>query len=434
MTANARDKLLSLFSLQHGELRLLALGVLFVFSLFLAYALLRPIRDALGIQGGTEELKWLFAATFVATLLCSLAAMWVSGRVRRRLYTDAIFAFFAVNLLLFFVAMKLIGEEDAGFAALCRVFYVWVSVFNLAVISSGWSVLADVFNREQSQRMFGILSAGASLGSIAGSAAVGILQGVASEHFIFLSAFLLLFALWLKNALMNAALALVAEENERARFQERFSRPLPTSNPLQGLRIIAASSHLRLFVGFVLLLTSVSTFLYMEQGRVVYVTFTDTQARRAAFADIELIVQAASFFIQIFLTAKIARHLGMKWLLGLLGFVVAAGFALLAWAHPAFWAIALVMSVRRIGEYALVKPAREMLFVPLGAEEKYKVKNFLDTVVYRGGDMLSAQAEGWALARLGAGGALLLGGALSALWGALGLKLGGKYESERIHA
>ncbi|MBR4141404.1 MAG: MFS transporter [Campylobacter sp.] len=426
--AKFTDKIHSIFEIKHEEFKLLLYSTFFIFSLFCSYALLRPIRDALGIHGGSDELKWLFLGTFIATIVCSFVAMWLSGAIMRKLYTDAIFIFFAINLLGFFVAMRFIHNESPAFATLCRVFYIWVSVFNLLVISSVWSVLADVFSKEMSKSMFGIISAGASLGGIAGASLVSFLREVSTQNFIFLSAFLLFFALILKNLIIKESLNLLPNADEKANFTQKFASPLPSKNPLDGFKIIAKSPYLLSFVGFVLLLTSVSTFLYMEQARIVRAVFETREARAAAFANIDLIVQSASFFIQIFLTAKIAKFFGIKWLLALLGFVIALGFILLGFTHPAFWGTALVMSLRRVGEYALVKPAREMLFVPLDSESKYKVKNFLDTVVYRGGDALSSQVEGIALAKFGVSGVLILGAIISFVWGILGLNLSKKYE------
>ncbi len=437
-------KIYALLSLRKGEGRLLLASAGFIFTLFASYALLRPIRDALGLHGGADELKWLFAATFGATLAGSLAAMWLSGSVRRRLYVDVIFAFFALNLLGFWAAMRIYPEGSDGYAVLCRVFYVWVSVFNLFVISSAWSVLADVFSKDASRRLFGVVSAGASVGSAVGAGFVSFARGVDTSAFIFAAVLGLALALKLKNHVIalgaelaereavsnlnaNSNLNINSTAAAREEYERRFAAPLPSKNPLEGFKIIVKSRYLLDFTLFMLLLTSVSTFLYMEQARVVSATFASREERVSAFATIDLVVQSASLFIQIFLTAKIAQFCGLKWLLSLLGFALAGAFILLAFTHPAFLPLAIVMSARRIGEYALVKPAREMLFVPLDGESKYKVKNFLDTVVYRGGDALSAQLEG-ALFKFGAGATLVGGAVVCALWGWVGLRLSKKYE------
>ncbi|TQR31936.1 MFS transporter [Campylobacter sp. MIT 99-7217] len=418
-----------IFSLKQGEIRLLLLSVLFIFMLFSSYAILRPLRDALGLEGGQDELKWLFLGTFIATILGSLLAMRLSGAVKRKFYLNAIFIFFASNLLCFYVALFFISTNSQGFVWLARIFYVWVSVFNLFIISSAWSLLADIFNKDQSKRLFGIITAGASLGSILGAFSVKLLSShLDAQNFILISVLLLFLVLILKAFLLKESLKLL---EEKQKFIQRFNTPIGSKSAFIGFSIIIKSKFLLVFVGFILLLTSVSTFLYMEQARIISELFPKSDPnsralRTAAFANIDFIVQSLSFIIQIFFTAKIA-NLSLKWLLCPLGFILSFAFVILAFTHPALLPIIIAMSVRRVGEYALVKPAREMLFVPLSSEEKYKVKNFLDTVVYRGGDALSAQLEA-SLLHFGVAFTLISGGVLSFLWGILGLKLSKDYE------
>ena len=411
-----------LLSLKPGEFRLLALSAGFIFVLFSSYALLRPIRDALGLTGGKDELKWLFLATFISCIIASLTLMWLSTRVKRRFYADAVLVFFALNLLGFYLAMSGISSTSSGFVWLCRVFYVWVSIFNLFAFSSAWSLIADIFSKEASQRLFGIIAAGASLGSIAGASCVAFLaEHLGVSRLIFVSMLLLGIALVLKNLMIK----------ELGRFENadlsRFDATIGAKNPFVGFSLIIKSRYLLALCGFVLLLTSVSTFLYMEQARIIRELFPTREARIAAFANIDLIVQSSALFIQVFLTAKIAKIFKLTALLGTLGFVVGVGFIVLAFLHPAFLPLVVVMSVRRVGEYALVKPGREMLYVPLSSDEKYKVKNFIDAVVYRGGDAISAQLESL-LAGVGIMCVLLAGAFLSFVWGVLGVFLGRSYE------
>ena len=423
------NKLLSVFSLEKNEIKLLCYSVLLVFLLFAAYAFLRPIRDALGIEKGTEELKWLFLGTFLATLICSLLAMNLSGMIKRKLYADGVFIFFALNLIGFYLGMLFIQKGNPYYILLCRTFFIWVSVFNLFVISTAWSVLADTYTKERSTRLFGIISAGASVGSIIGSMWVGFLgHKMATHNFILLSGLFLFAALILKNLIIQESYRLLPNNEEKTHFHNKFNTPLPAKNPFVGIKIVLQSNYLLLLCLFIVLLTSVSTFLYMEQARIVKIAFESRETRTAFFAKIDFVVQTASFIVQIFLTAKIAKYFGSKSLLSLLGFVLGIGFMVLIVSNHALWAIIIVYSLRRIGEYALVKPAREMLFVPLDGESKYKVKNFTDTVVYRGGDALSSQLEGF-LADKNANYALLAGGVLALLWGFVGLKLSQKYEN-----
>ncbi len=411
------------FSLKDGEFKLLALSFAFIFALFSSYSLLRPVRDALGLSGGESNLKWLFLATFIACIIASFALMWLSTRVKRRFYIDFVLVFFGLNLLAFYGAMRGIASDSTEFIWLCRIFYVWVSVFNLFTFSSAWSLLSDIFSKEASQRLFGIIAAGASLGSIAGAASVKFLVAhIGTSNIIFASMILLGIALVLKYAMIA----------ELSRFESpqslaRFDKTIGAKNPFVGFSLIIKSRYLLALCAFVLLLTSVSTFLYMEQARIIKELFPTREARVAAFANIDLIVQSSALFIQIFLTAKIAQFFKLTTMLGALGFIIGFGFIVLAFTHPAFLPFVIVMSLRRVGEYALVKPAREMLFVPLSSDEKYKVKNFLDAVVYRGGDALSAQVEG-IFASIGIMVVLLVGAGISFVWGILGVLLGREYQ------
>ena len=413
--------LYKLFSLKEGEFKLLILSFGFIFMLFSSYSLLRPIRDALGLTGGQDELKWLFLATFISCILSSLFLMWFATRIKRRFYMDGVLVFFGLNLLCFYLAMRGIDAKSDGFIWLCRIFYVWVSVFNLFTFSSAWSVIADLFSKEASKRLFGIIAAGASLGSIAGAGCVAFLvKFLGVNNIIFISMLLLFIALLLKNLMIK----------ELKNFESdlsRFDKTIGAKNPFVGFSLIIKSPYLLALCAFILLLTSVSTFLYMEQARIIREFFPTREARIAAFANIDLTVQISALVIQIFLTAKIAKFFKLTALLGTLGFVVCVGFVVLAFTHPAFIPLAVVMSVRRVGEYALVKPGREMLYVPLSSDEKYKAKSFIDTVVYWGGDALSAQLESL-LANISIMLVLLCGALISFVWGLLGVFLGRRYE------
>ncbi len=414
---------LKILSIKKEELWLLIWSVIFIFLLFASYAILRPLRDALALEGRISDIKWLFLASFVVIFFASFISIWLASYLKRKNYLNIIYLFFSLNLIIIYIAMRLIDSHSEAFVSLARIFYVWVSVFNLFIISSAWSLLTDIFEIDSSKRLFGIITAGASLGAIAGASMVKIFSNM-GENLILLSITFLLLALGVKWILMHLAYQLSTNKVE---FKARFSKSIGTKNPLSGFALIIRSRFLLAFLVFILLLTSVSTFLYMEQARIVKETFLSREARIAAFGYIDLVVQTASFLIQIFLTARIAKIFGLKWLLGMLGFVIGLGFIGLVFTHPLFLPFVVVMCLRRIGEYAFIKPGREMLFVPLDSDSKYKVKNFFDTVVYRGGDALSVQLEAL-LARVSILAPLLVGALLSFIWGIFGIYLAKKYE------
>ncbi|MCQ4310580.1 MFS transporter [Pseudomonas stutzeri] len=401
------------------ELRPALSGFLLFLCLFAGYFMLRPIRESMGIAAGIENLQWLFTVTFLAMLAAVPLLAWLSSRVPRRHFVDWVYGFFGINLLVFVVLFQL--QPDSTWLA--RVFYVWISVYNLFVVSVAWSLMADVFDSEQAKRLFAFIAAGASVGGLLGPALSAALIGsVGTSGLMLLAALLLGLALVLKQVLMRwredgGAGRPGAEPTENPR------QPLP-GNPFSGLTAVLRSPYLLGIAGFVVLLATVTTFLYFEQARLVAERFPDREAQVRVFGIVDFIVQAGALLSQLFITGRIAQKVGVRVLLAIVPMLMCIGFVGLALA-PGFALLAAVMIVRRIGEYAFVRPGREMLFAPLDAESKYKAKNFIDTVVYRGGDAVS----GWAkslLDMLGQGNSLaaLIGAACALLWAYLGWQLG----------
>ncbi len=411
----------ALINARPGELRAALAGFSLFFCLFSGYFMLRPIRESMGIQGGVENLQWLFTATFIAMLVAVPLFAWLNSRVARIHYIDWVYGFFCVNLLVFAGLFFLLGDS----VWLARVFYVWISVYNLFVVSVAWSLMADVFDAPQARRLFAFIAAGASVGGLVGPATSALLVGVLGQFgLMLLAALLLVAAVALKHYLMVWREEMGAGR-PGAEHAESPRRPV-AGNPFSGLTRVLGSGYLLGIAAFVLLLTTASTFLYFEQARLVAELFPDRAEQVRVFGAIYFVVQAGALLSQLFITGRIAQRLGVRILLAAVPALVCVGFIGLALA-PTFAVLAAVMIVRRVGEYAFVRPGREMLFAPLDAESKYKAKNFIDTVVYRGGDALS----GWAkslLDSLGQGVWLiaLVGAVCAAVWGLVGWFIGGR--------
>ncbi|WP_175253295.1 NTP/NDP exchange transporter [Pseudomonas sp. BMW13] len=407
-----------------GELPAVLAGFALFFCLFAGYFMLRPIREAMGITGGVSNLQWLFSATFVVMLLAVPLFAWLNSKVPRIQFIDWVYGFFCLNLLAFVLLFRL--DHDSVWLA--RVFYVWISVYNLFVVSVAWSLMADVFDAAQARRLFAFIAAGASVGGLCGPLLSTLLVGYVGESGLMLMAAVLLgVAISLKRYLMGWREGRGAGR-PGAQASESPLRPV-AGNPFSGLTRLLRSRYLLGIGAFILLLTSVSTFLYFEQARLVAALFPDRAEQVRVFGGIDFVVQAGALSAQLFITGRLAQRLGVRVLLALVPALVSLGFIGLALA-PTFAMLAGLMIVRRIGEYAFVRPGREMLFAPLDAESKYKVKNFIDTVVYRGGDALS----GWAKAgldMLGQGTWLVavVGAFCAALWGLLGWYLGGRADA-----
>lgn len=417
-------RLMQAINARPDEGRAAVTGFALFFCLFCGYFMLRPIRESMGIQGGVENLQWLFTATFVAMLVAVPLFGWLNSKVPRLHYIDWVYGFFCCNLLAF--ALAFTGAEQGIWLA--RVFYVWISVYNLFVISVAWSLMADVFDGAQAKRLFAFIAAGASVGGLAGPALSALLVGwMGASGLAVLAALLLAVAIILKHGLMGWRVRHGAGR-PGAPSAESPRKPV-AGNPFSGLTRVLQSRYLLAICGFVVLLATVSTFLYFEQARLVAELFPSREEQVRVFGTIDFVVQAGALAAQLFITGRLAQRLGVRTLLALVPALVCLGFIGLALA-PGFAMLAGLMIVRRIGEYAFVRPGREMLFAPLDAETKYKAKNFIDTVVYRGGDAFS----GWIkslLDLLGQGAVLiaLVGAGCAALWGVVGWYLGGKTDA-----
>jgi AAA family ATP:ADP antiporter len=291
--------------------------------------------------------------------------------------------------------------------------------------------MADVFSPEQARRLFGRISAGASLGGLVGPLLSGLLvRAVGHAGLLAISTALLLSTLLCVAQLLRWRARLGPADPEDS--------PRPASDRIGGsiwggVTTIMRSPHLQAISIFVIALTAVSTFLYFEQARLVQETFPDKETQTQVFSAIDASVQGATIFIQLFVTGQIARRLGLTALLTIVPVIAVLGFGLLA-VVASFPIIAGVMIVRRIGEYAMIRPGREMLFTVVDAETKYKSKNAIDTVVYRGGDVLSAWLN-TAIVAIGSTTAASIAGAIIALlWAASGLAIGRRFDRERNEA
>jgi AAA family ATP:ADP antiporter len=376
-----------------------AVGWAFVYFLALvgSFYVLRPIREEMGIRGGVGQLQWLFTGTFTVMLAAIPAYSALVARVPRARAVPIVYACFAACLVAFHVVFRL----DLWHVGAARAFFVWLSVYNLFVVAVFWSLMADLFTSDQGKRLFGFVAGGGSLGALAGSAATAGLVGHLGIANLLIVALLLL-ALAAACARRLAAWARAAGRGVSPGAREEDALG---GSPWAGFTTVARSPYLLGVAALMFLYTLGSTFLYFQQARIVADAFPDSTDRTRLFAAVDLAVNVGSFGIQALATGRIAAAFGLLPALVAVPILTTAGFALVA-AVPSVWAIGVFQGLRRTAEYALQRPARDVLFTVVSREEKYKAKGFVDTVVYRGGDVLA----GWAFEGLRA-----LGLGLSAL-------------------
>ena len=389
----------------------------YFFCLLSCYYILRPVRDEMGITAGVANLQWLFSGTFAVMLAAVPVFGWAASRFPRRRLLPLVYGFFTLNLLIFFGWLT----SGATPAVVAAAFFIWVSVFNLFVVSVFWSFVADLFSTAQARRLFGFIAAGGSLGAIAGPLLTAVFAPlVGTANLLLLSALFLGLAIVCIDRLSARAIATSTGTSTGAALR---------GSVWSGLRLIAGSRLLMGICGYILLYTTLSTFLYFEQARIVQDAIADSAGRTRLFALIDLAVNTLTLIGQIFVTGRVVTRFGLPLALSLIPAATVAGFACLALA-PLLAVLVAFQIIRRAGDFIFARPAREMLFTLVNREARYKSKNVIDTVVYRGGDA----ASGWLVAGLKAMGASTVATAwialpIAALWLATGWALGRSAET-----
>jgi AAA family ATP:ADP antiporter len=398
-----------------------------VFFMFSSYSILRPIRETMGLTSGLETLPALFWGTFVAMLALQPVYGWLTSRFRRTVFLPWVYLFFILNILGFYAWFN--AQDDHTWIA--RIYFVWVSVFNLFVVAVFWSLMADVFSREQAGRLFGFIAAGLSLGGLFGPfLGQRLAEPIGTINLLLVSATLLAVGLGFMLVVLGWHRRLGVSGDSTDAVPDPDARL--GGSALAAFRQVASSPYLALIALFVLLLTWVSTFLYLEQQALVAARFADRDARTEFFNRLDFWVQAASLVVQMFLFGRLYRWLGFRALITLVPVAMAFGYVALALA-PTFAVLIGVMVVRRVGEYAIARPSRDTLYTVVSREEKYKAKSLIDTFVYRGGDATSASLHALLKSTFGLGlvGIAWVGAGIAAVWALVAFRLGTLQVSRR---
>jgi len=383
----ANGLLLRLVNVRPGEVRALVSAFAYFFFLLGGYAMLRPVRDQMAVAGGIDNFKYLFLYTFIAMLAAAPLYGAVVARAAKARIVPLVYRFFILNLVAFWLFIIVTGAPAKAGTA----FFVWLSVFNLFVVSVFWSLLNDLFSTEQGKRLFAFIAAGGSLGALVGPIVVVLLaKAIGPVHL------LLIAAGFLETSLFCMRFVVRATDPPDAAEIQRTARNTPIGGSfLGGLKLVLSSPYLAGVALFFLFMTGVATFLYYTQAHFIRAASVDPAERTQIFALFDIVAQALTFAIQLFVAGHLFKRFGIGWGLTALPLIVGVGFALMAFGGTTLVMLAGFQAVRRAAQYALTRPARENLFTPLDAESKYKAKNFIDTAVYRGGDAGSIWIFSW---------------------------------------
>jgi AAA family ATP:ADP antiporter len=361
---------------------------LFFFSVLSAYYVLRPIRDDMGVAGGVENLPWLFTGSLTGMLLANPPFAFLAARLPRRTFVSAAYRFFGLNLVAFFAALHLAGPDQQVWVG--RAFFIWTSVFNMFVVSIFWSVMADAFTADQGKRLFGLVGAAGTMGAISGAATTSLLIApLGPMNLMLVSVGLLEVAALSARRLLRFAAA--TGEGATARVSEAEQAAGMGGSVWEGMRRSLTSAYFVNISVHMLLFTVLTTFLYFQQAALVDQAFTDRAERTRFFANIDLAVNLITLTTQTLATGWFIRAFGVGVALAALPALSVAGFAVLG-AAPTVSVLMAFQVLRRSLNFAVNRPAREVLFTVVSPADRYKTKGFIDTVVYRAGDQIGAWA------------------------------------------
>jgi ATP:ADP antiporter, AAA family len=377
----------------------------YFFALMCGYAILKPLRDEMATAKGVRGVPWLFTVTFLVMLVAVPAFSALVSRWPRQRVLPLVYRFFLLHLLVFFGVLRLGMDRDA----VARVFFVWVSVYNLFVVSVFWTFMADLFVNEQGRRLFGFIAAGGTTGMLVGPFLVSVLaEPLGATNLMLITAALLEVSARCVRRLSQQVAAVPSRSD---------SSSTPVGGGMfDGVRLLFASPLLRGLALQMLLYAATSTFLYYQQVHIVDREASGANARAAAFAQIDFWVQVLTLVLQVFVTGRLIHRFGLSAALAVAPLLTALGFAGLA-LLPGMSVLIAFKSLRNASHYALERPGREILFTGVDRETKYKSKGFIDTVVYRGSDSVSSwMYQGLDVLGLGTMGLALSAVPVACLW------------------
>lgn len=409
MTDRSSPRLLDrLVSMKPGEGWIVAWAFLYLFAVFTAYYVIRPIRDEAGVAGGVSNLSWLFTGTLIAMLAVNTPFGALVARLPRSKFIGLTYRFFILNLLIFLVLFKTASGDANIWVG--RAFFIWAAAFNLFVVSVFWGFMADVFSTEQGKRLFGFIAAAATLGGIAGASVTATtVKSVGVPTLLLVSAILLEVGVFASRRLGTLTTGL-SKTGALAETQAIGG------SAWAGVTHVLKSPYLLGIAGYMLLYTILSTFLYFQQAEIVDKTFASRAERTAFFAQVDLLVNVLTLAGQFFLTGKVMQRAGVALTLTFVPGITAIGFLALGLWPTAAIVVGFTV-LRRAGNFAFARPTREVLFTVVSREDKYKAKSVIDTLVYRLGDQVGAWSSSLITSlSLGAGAVAWVAVPVSALW------------------
>ena len=407
---------------QKQEVKAVILSFLFVVVLMSAYYILRPVRDAMASDWTDAEVSWLWTLNFfISTAIVALYGVMVS-KFRFRLLVQTMYGIFAISFIIFYA----LGSVFEDRTVIDKSFYVWVSVFSLFHISVFWTFMSELFSKEQSGRLFGIIAVGASFGGLIGPSITAFFSvSLGTDNLMLVASIMLLIPIPIIFYLQS----LKSKELNNEVLDIPISNQSIGGNSLAGFKMFFSNPYLLSIGLFIFLYTGISSFVYFELKNLLS-DFSRSE-RSVIWAQMDLAVNILAISTGLFATGRIVTKFGMPATIAMIPIIICIGLLVLA-ISPLLGVVMILQIIRRAGNYAVTRPAREMLFTLVNQETRFKAKPVIDIVAYRGGDMLTAwlftgltQGLGLGLAAVAA-----VGAGIASLWALVGIYLGKWFERD----
>jgi AAA family ATP:ADP antiporter len=394
-------------------------GAIF-FMLLYGYFLLRPLREAMGVQRSMSDLRWLFVTTCVVSLIITLAFGSLVSRANPRRFMTIGYRVVIACLVVFVISIKALPQEYKLYSG--YVFYVWLSVINLFMVSVFWGFMADSWSLEDAKKLYPSIGVGGTLGALLGSFTAWNTADLIGPIWQMLGA----------CVCFEIAVQIMRRVKPAAhQTQEHHHQPIGGSWH-EGAKALLRSPYLLGIGLYITLIAISSTLIYFTQANIVADAEEELTQRVALFAQLDMWTQLATLLVQLFVTAQLIKRLGIGITLCVLPFVTLAGFTALGWisSQPnvegwqVFAVFAIFNAIHRASRYAIIRPARETLFSVVSRQEKYKAKPIIDVFLYRGGDVAGAGIENaLTAATIGIWGMVMVTAPLAVLWSGLAISL-----------
>ncbi len=402
--------------IEPDEIKATAVSFLLVLILMAAYYILRPVRDAMASDWTDAEVSLLWTINFFFSFAVVALYGASASKMSVKKLVPVVYGFFAATFVVFYLASLFV--EDG--VLIDKAFYVWVSVFSLFPISVFWSFMADLHTREQSKRLFGVITTGASVGAIIGPSIPLLFSGLGTYNLILVASVVLIITLPTILYLQS-----VTRHNSHYASYETQAQQAPTlgGNPLAGFKLFFQNRCLLGIGLFLFLYTGIGSFVYLELKNLM-AEFSRAD-RTEIWAFMDLATNTLTILSGLFITSRLATRFGLGWTLALLPIVVAGGLLSVAMV-PVLSIVVGLQIFRRAGNYGITRPAREMLFTYVDQETRFKAKPVIDVVVYRGGDVF----WGWAFTGLtqvlglGVAAVAAVGAGIASVWAFVGFVIG----------